>query len=52
MNSDDDGDNTEESTSEGSPTAGGGGVDEMRAETQTQFDNQMEELSKPSPFWF
>ena len=47
MNSDDDGD-SDESTSEGSPTAGGGRVNELTSETQHQFDNQMEQLAKPS----
>ena len=44
MNSDD-GDDSDESPSEGSPTAGGGRANEMTSETQQQFDNQMERLA-------
>ena len=47
--SDGDGDDKQESP-EGSTTAGGGRVSEMTAETQHQFDSQMEDLAKPTGY--
>ena len=49
MNSDSDGDDEQQSP-EGSTTAGGGRVSEMTAETQHQFDSQMEDLAKPTGY--
>ena len=49
MNSDGEGDDKQESP-EGSTTAGGGRVSEMTAETQHQFDSQMEDLAKPTGY--